>query len=85
MISIDYSKLRSLSARELVNALERDGFLLRRQKGSHYRYRHVDGRKVTVSFHHPGQTFKPKTLRSMIEEQARWTQSDLIRLKLLKD
>lgn len=82
---IDYSKLRSVTARQLIAALERDGFRRRRHKGSHYRYRHPDGRKVTVTFHHPGQTFKIATLRSMIEEQACWTESDLKRLKLLKD
>ncbi|MBI4333269.1 MAG: type II toxin-antitoxin system HicA family toxin [Chloroflexi bacterium] len=30
-----------------------DGFNLRPQRGSHRRYRHQDGRRVTVSFHTP--------------------------------
>jgi hypothetical protein len=38
---------------------------------------------VTVSFHHSRDTFPPKTLRSMIETQARWTEADLARLSLL--
>jgi hypothetical protein len=42
-----------------------------------------DGRRVTVSFHRPGDTFPPKTLRRMIEDQARWTADDLRRLDLL--
>jgi len=54
---LDYSRLRTLTAREIVSALLRDGFRLRR---------------VTVSFHRPGETFGFKTLRSMLEEQARW-------------
>jgi len=49
---IDYSRLRGLTARELIAALIRDGFELRSQKGSHQHYRHPDGRRVTVSFHH---------------------------------
>jgi predicted RNA binding protein YcfA (HicA-like mRNA interferase family) len=62
----------------------RDGFSLARQAGSHQLYRHPDGRRVTVSFHQPGQTFLPKTLRSMLEQQAGWTLDDLKRLKLAK-
>jgi predicted RNA binding protein YcfA (HicA-like mRNA interferase family) len=83
MSEIDWGSLRSLTARQLLGALVRDGFGLRGQSGSHQRYRHPDGRRVTVSYHHPGQTFPPKTLRSMIEEQARWTDDDLTRLKLI--
>lgn len=80
---IDYSRLRSLTARELVRALLADGFTLDRQRGSHRHYTHADGRRVTVTFHHSGDTFPPKTLRSMIELQARWTEDDLRRLSLL--
>lgn len=85
MSSINYSKLRSLTARQLIGALERDGFRLRRSRGGHHRYVHPDGRRVTVTFHRPGQTFAIGTLRSMIEGQACWTEADLKRLKLLKE
>ncbi|MCK4475512.1 MAG: type II toxin-antitoxin system HicA family toxin [Methanophagales archaeon] len=81
---IDYSKLRSLTAREIISALSRDGFYLRSQRGSHQRYYHPDGRKVTVSFHSPSDTFPPKTLKRIIEKQAKWTEQDLKRLKILK-
>jgi predicted RNA binding protein YcfA (HicA-like mRNA interferase family) len=77
---IDYSKLRSLTAREVVRALLADAFT---QRGSHRRYQHSDGRRVTVPYHSSGGTFVPKTLRSMIEEQARWTEDDLKRLNVL--
>jgi predicted RNA binding protein YcfA (HicA-like mRNA interferase family) len=83
-MSIDYSKLRNLTARKLVSALKRDGFSLVRQSGSHQIYRHPDGRRVTISFHSGGQTFSPKILKIMIEEQAKWTEEDLKRLKILK-
>jgi predicted RNA binding protein YcfA (HicA-like mRNA interferase family) len=84
MSAIDWSLLRSLTARELISALIRDGFFLRSQTGSHQRYRHPDGRRVTVSFHRPGDTFPPKTLRRMIAEQAGWTAEDLRRLGLIQ-
>jgi predicted RNA binding protein YcfA (HicA-like mRNA interferase family) len=83
MSEIDWSRLRSLTARELISALIRDGFSLRSQEGSHQRYRHPDGRRVTVSFHRPSDTFRPKTLCRMIAEQARWTEEDLRRLRLI--
>jgi predicted RNA binding protein YcfA (HicA-like mRNA interferase family) len=83
-MTIDYSQLRNLSARELIRALAKDGFTLDRQTGSHQLYYHPDGRRVTVSFHSPGETFKIKTLKAMIELQAKWTKDDLRRLKLLK-
>jgi predicted RNA binding protein YcfA (HicA-like mRNA interferase family) len=84
MREIDWSRLRSTTAREIIRALTRDGFALRNQSGSHQRYRHPDGRRVTVSFHRPGDTFRPKTLRSIVETQARWTDDDLRRLKLIR-
>ena len=81
-MTVDYSKLRSVTARQLASALQLDGFQLQRQKGSHRHYRHPDGRRVTLSFHHSSDTFRPGTLRSIIEVQARWTENDLTRLKL---
>jgi predicted RNA binding protein YcfA (HicA-like mRNA interferase family) len=78
----DFSKLRSLTARQIVSALQADGFVLRRQKGSHRQYKHPDGRGVTLSFHHSGDTFRMGTLKSIIETQAKWTENDLRRLRL---
>ena len=71
-MAIDFSRLRSLTARELLSALARDGFVLDRQTGAHQLHLHADGRRVTVSFHRPGETFEIKTLRTMIEIQAHW-------------
>ncbi|MEO2003887.1 MAG: type II toxin-antitoxin system HicA family toxin [Candidatus Poribacteria bacterium] len=82
-MSIDYSRLRSVTARHLIRALHRDGSEFRRQRGSHQRYVHPDGRKVTLPYHRPSGTFRVKALPLMIEEQARWTEDDLRRLGLL--
>jgi predicted RNA binding protein YcfA (HicA-like mRNA interferase family) len=79
MNPIDYSRLRSLTVRQLIRALRQDGFVFERQTGSHQQYRHPDSRH-----HRSSDTFKPKTLKSMIELQARWTEDDLKRLGLLK-
>ncbi len=83
MSDINYRTLRSLTARDLTRALIRDGFELRRKVGSHERYTHEDGRRVTVPYTRRGDTFAIGTLRSIIEVQARWTTDDLRRLDLI--
>ena len=83
MSRIDFSRLRSLTARQIVSALERDGFQLERRPSGHQRYNHSDGRKVTVPYHRPGRTFPIGTLRRIVVDQARWTMDDLRRLGLL--
>ena len=81
---IDYSRLRGLTAREMVSALVKDGFRFRPgSSGGHRQFKHPDGRRVTVSYHTSGDTFHPKILKSMIEAQARWTETDLRRLGLI--
>ena len=81
---INYGRLRSLTAREIVSALIRDGFAYDRARGSHQIYTHADGRRVTVTFHSPGDTFTPKTLKSMLEIEAKWNDDDLRRLKMIE-
>ena len=83
MNGIDYGRLRSLTARELVRALLQEGFFLARQRDSHHRYNHPDGRRVTVPFTRSGGTFALRTLRSIIETQAHRTAGDLQRLGVL--
>ena len=83
MNGIDYSRLRSLTAGRIVRALQRDGFALEGQTGSHRQYYHPDGRRVTVSYHRSGQTFSQQRLRQMLREQAHWTWDDLRRLGLV--
>lgn len=84
MNKIDYSKLSSLAARELIRALLQDGFFFVHQKGSHHRYHHTDGRRVTVPFTRTGDTFAIGTLKSIIEKQAKWSEDDLKRLNLIQ-
>jgi len=83
-MAIDYSKLRGLTTRKLVLALLKDEFSLVRQSGSHKIFRHPDGRRVTLSYHKGSQTFPPKLLKIMIEEQAKWNENDLRKLGLMK-
>ena len=83
---IEYRRIRNITAREIQTALLRDGFELVRSTGSHRHYYHeATKRKVTVSWHGSGQTFRLVTLRSIIEAQAQWSEEDLIRLGLIRD
>lgn len=58
--------LRPLRAREIVQKLERAGFIFRRQTGSHARYVHPDGHGVTVPMH-PGDVPIP-VVRSILRQ-----------------
>jgi predicted RNA binding protein YcfA (HicA-like mRNA interferase family) len=46
-MAVDYGRLKSLTARRIVTALIRDGFVLDRQTGAHRHYLHRDCRRVT--------------------------------------
>ncbi|MEK6795353.1 MAG: type II toxin-antitoxin system HicA family toxin [Spirochaetota bacterium] len=60
-------KLPVLSARDLLRILRLMGFEEVRQKGSHIRLRHPDGRATTVAVH--GNSDLPKgLLRKIIRE-----------------
>ena len=72
---------RSITARELVSALTRDGFTLQRVRGSHRVYRNPDGRRVVVAYHGLSQTFPIGTLRAMVADVG-WSDEDLKRLGL---
>lgn len=70
-------KLPIVKARTFIAALKKKGFFLARSDGSHHRYHHNDGRKVTVPYHnHP---FKKGTLKSMLR-QAEISTEELIEL-----
>ena len=77
-----HPEVRHVSVRRLIAALERDGFWFDGGKSSHLRYRHADGRQVTVSFHRSGATFRDGTLNSILR-QTRWTTADFFRLGLI--
>jgi predicted RNA binding protein YcfA (HicA-like mRNA interferase family) len=75
--------LRSTPVRELMRALERDDFILRRtaRTGGHV-YTHPDGRMTLIHYHRGSDTLDRKTLASVLRA-TRWTEEDLRRLRLL--
>ena len=75
--------LRNTSVRELMRALERDGFMLQRttRTGGHI-YRHPDRRATSIHYHRGSDTLDRKTLASVLRA-TRWSEEDLSRLSLL--
>lgn len=59
--------LPRLTAREIIAALSRAGFVLARHSGSHRIFRNAGGKRVTVPFH--GSTIlHPKVLKSIMND-----------------
>ena len=61
------SKLPLLKAKELNRILEKLGFQLIRQKGSHIFFRHPDGRTTTVP-NHPNEDIDRGLLNKIIKK-----------------
>ena len=73
------TKLRILKPHELIRALDKAGFEIQRQKGSHIYLKHpVTGRRVPV-YSHPGTDIKRSTLLKIIKA-AGLSESDIARL-----
>ena len=68
----------ALRAEEVVRTLEKAGFKIVRQRGSHVRLRHEDQRLVTVPVH-PGQDVGRGLLRKILRD-AEMTPEDFLRL-----
>ena len=72
------TKLPTVPSGELIRALERGGFEQVRQRGSHVRLRHPDGRVVTVPVH-SGKEVGKGLLRKILRD-AELTVDDLLDL-----
>lgn len=60
-------ELPRLTAREIISTIEKIGFTLSRQSGSHKIYKHSNGRRVTVPFH-SGRVLHQKILKSIMKD-----------------
>lgn len=56
--------MKSYSSREVIWALETDGWFLARTSGSHHQYKHPT-KPGTVTVKHPDKTIPRKTLDSI--------------------
>ena len=60
-------KLPSVRAIQIISVLEKLGFEVARQRGSHLRLRHSDGRVVTIPVH-SGQDIGKGLLRKILRD-----------------
>lgn len=60
-------KLPRVTARQIIAALEKKGFSLTRQSGSHKIYRNAEGKRVTIPFH-AQKVLHPKLLKSIMRD-----------------
>ncbi len=72
-------KLPRLTAREIMAVLEKAGFSLARQSGSHMIYKNAAGKRVTVPFH-ASKILHPKVLKSILRD-AGLSSAELEKLK----
>lgn len=74
-------RLPRVTAKQVIRVLEKIGFGLARQSGSHRIYKNAIGRRATVPFH-AGKILHPKVLKSILAD-AELTVEGFI--QLLKD
>jgi predicted RNA binding protein YcfA (HicA-like mRNA interferase family) len=60
-------RLPRLTAREIIIALQKIGFALARQSGSHIIYKNPSGKRVTVPFH-GAKILHPKIVKSILRD-----------------
>lgn len=60
-------KLPKVTAKEIIAVLEKAGFILSRQSGSHKIYKNCDGKRVTIPYH-SGKILHPKVLKSILKD-----------------
>jgi len=60
-------KLPRVTAREVIRVLEKIGFRVVRQSGSHKIYKNEEGRRITVPYH-AGKILHPKLLKQILKD-----------------
>lgn len=72
------TRLPRLTAAQIIRCIQKRGFRLSRQSGSHMIFKNDHGRRVTVPFH-AGKILHPKMLKSIL------TDADMTVEELLHD
>ena len=77
-----WNQLKSITADELMSALDRDGWTCDTSGGSMHIYLSGDGRRVSIHYH-PQRTYGPKMLQKLLDDIG-WDEAALRRLKLIR-
>lgn len=62
-----FQGLPKLTAKEIIFVLEKLGFFIARQSGSHKIFKNAEGKRATVPFH-SGKILHPKVLKSIMKD-----------------
>ena len=76
-----WDQIKNISADEIVKALEKDGWMLRRSRGSRLTYL-KDNKIVSIHFHHH-KHYGHDMIKDLFQDIG-WNEADLKRLKLIK-
>ena len=60
-------KLPRVTAEKVIKVIEKKGFSLTRQSGSHKIYKNEEGVRITIPFH-SGKIIHPKILKSILKD-----------------
>ena len=72
------AKLPLLSANEVVKILKKIGFELKRQRGSHMFFAHLDGR-TTIIPNHPGEKIDRGLLNKIIKHDLQISRDEFLK------
>ena len=72
------AKLPLLSANEVVKILKKMGFELKRQRGSHMFFAHLDGR-TTIIPNHPGEKIDRGLLNKIIKHDLQINRDEFLK------
>ncbi len=60
-------RIPRITARKAIKVLEKMGFVLVRQSGSHKIYKSKDGKRITIPYH-SGKILHPKIVKRILED-----------------
>lgn len=60
-------RLPRMNAAEAIRAIEKAGFILTRQSGSHRIYKNTEGHRITIPYH-SGKELHPKIIKNILKE-----------------
>ena len=76
-----WDQLKNITPKEVISALERDGWVKDVTRGATRAY-YKEGQRVVIHYH-PKKTYGPGILKGILGDIG-WSEKDLSRLKLIK-
>lgn len=77
-----WDQLKAKTAKDLISALQKDGFLFDGKRGATQGYRHPDGRHAVIHYQ-PNKSYGRGLLKDLFQDIG-WSEADMRRLKLIK-